>query len=220
MLQLIQSNFKHNINKNQFAIGLLIAMYTAGTIIIGGDLIHNFVLLTPFNLTVSAGLLIWTHQNWSRKMTFITVLSFLVGFFAEMIGTNTGLIFGNYIYGETLGFQIGHVPLIIGVNWFMLIYASAAVVNQFFEKWHWFIKAISSALLMVGLDIFIEPVAMNYDFWNWENGIIPIQNFVGWFFIALFLLCITHYITLIKNKTAIALFIAQLLFFIILNIFL
>ncbi len=218
MLQLIQSNFRNNINKNQFAIGLLISMYTAGTIIIGGDLINNFVLLTPFNLIVSAGLLIWTDQNWSKKITFIAILSFSVGFFAEMIGTNTGLIFGNYKYGQTLGFQIGHVPLIIGVNWFMLVYASAAVINQFFEKWNWFLKATLSASLMVGLDIFIEPVAMQYDFWNWENGIIPIQNFVGWFLISLFLLSITHYFTLIKNKIAIVLFIAQLLFFITLNL--
>lgn len=218
MLQSIHTNFNNNLNRNQFAIGLIIAMYAAGAIIIGGNLIENFVLLTPFNLIVSISLLIWTHDKWSKKMTFIAILSFLVGFFAEMIGTNTGLIFGNYQYGKTLGFQLGHVPLIIGVNWFMLVYATAAVINQFFEKQNWFVKAISSALLMVGLDIFIEPVAMKYDFWNWENGIIPIQNFIGWFFIALFLLSITHYYTLIKSKTAIVLFIAQLLFFITLNL--
>jgi len=218
MLQSIQANFKNNINKNQIAIGLLISMYSAGAIIIGGNLIVDFVLLTPFNLIVSASLLIWTDNQWTKKKTYLALLAFFVGLFAEIIGVNTGLIFGNYTYGQTLGLQIGHVPLIIGVNWFMLVYASAAVINQFFEKWHWSIKAISSALLMVGLDIFIEPVAMEYDFWNWENGIIPIQNFVGWFVISLCLLAVTHYFELIKNKIAIILFIAQLLFFITLNI--
>jgi len=220
MLQSIQPNFNKKINKNQIAVSLLISMYAAGAIIIGANLIEGFVLLTPFNLIVSLGLLIWTDRQWTNKKTYLAFLAFFVGFFAEMIGTNTGLIFGNYTYGQTLGFQIGHVPLIIGVNWFMLVYATAALINQFFERWNWFVKAIFSALLMVGLDIFIEPVAMKYDFWNWESGIIPIQNFIGWFVIALILLSVTHYHTLIKNKIAIVLFLAQLLFFVSLNIFL
>ena len=136
----------------------------------------------------------------------------------EIIGTNTGLIFGEYAYGRTLGFQVGHVPLIIGVNWLMLVYATAAVVNSVAEKQHFVIKAALSAGLMVFLDFFIEPVAIRYDFWSWTDNIIPIQNYVAWFVIAFALLIVTHRIVLIKSKTAIALFIAQLLFFVSLNI--
>ena len=39
----------------------------------------------------------------------------------EAIGVNTGLLFGTYEYGANLGFKIFGVPLIIGVNWTVLI---------------------------------------------------------------------------------------------------
>lgn len=215
IIQTIQSNI--NINKYQFSIGLIFSMHLFGAIIIKGNLIENFILLTPFNLIISLVLMIWTHEKVSKKFITICLISFITGFTFEFIGTNTGLIFGDYTYGQTLGFKIGHVPLIIGVNWLILVYSSAAVVNYFLEKAHIVVKSIISAILMVSLDFFIEPVAMKYDFWSWANDVIPIQNYIAWFVIALFLLIITHHSIIIKNKIAIALFIAQSLFFIILN---
>lgn len=216
ILQTIQT--KININKEILSIALLISMYSAGTIIIGGNLIENFVLLTPFNLLVSISLIFWNHEKWSKKLVLITILCFITGLSVEIIGANTGLIFGEYDYGKTLGLKIANVPLIIGINWLMLVYATAAVVNLFFEKWHFILKAIFSTLLMVGLDFFIEPVAMKYDFWNWANNVIPIENYIAWFVISFCLLSITHRLTVIKNKTAIVLFAVQSLFFIILNL--
>jgi putative membrane protein len=215
IFQTIQSSI--SINKYQFSVGLIFAMHLFGAIIIRGNLIENFILLTPVNLIVSLILLLWTHGEISKKFIFICLISFTTGFTFEFIGTKTGLIFGDYAYGETLGFQIGDVPLIIGVNWLILVYSSAAIVNYFLEKSHVVLKSIISATLMVGLDFFIEPVAMKYDFWSWANDIIPIQNYIAWFIIAFFLLVITHHSVIIKNKIAIALFIAQSLFFIILN---
>jgi putative membrane protein len=216
IIQIIQSSI--NINKYQFSIGLIFAMHLFGAIIIGGNLIKNFILLTPFNLIISLILILWTHEKLSKKFIIICLISFTTGFTFEFIGTSTGLIFGDYTYGQTLGFQIGHVPLIIGVNWLILVYSSAAIVNYFLEESHVVLKSIISAGLMVGLDFFIEPVAMRYDFWSWANDIIPIQNYIAWFVIAFFLLIITHRSMVIKNKIAITLFIAQSLFFIILNI--
>lgn len=216
ILELFQS--KVSINKERFSIALILTMHIFGTIMIGGNLIENFVLLTPFNLLMSLGLLFWNEKNRNKNLLIISILCFSVGLVAEIIGTNTGLIFGEYSYGRTLGFQVGHVPLIIGVNWLMLVYASAAVVNRFGEHLHFAIKAALSAMLMVFLDFFIEPVAMRYDFWSWTGDIIPIQNYIAWFVIAFGLLLVTHKLMVIKSKTAIGLFIAQLIFFVALNL--
>lgn len=216
MLDLIQS--KINFNKERFSIGLILTMHIFGAVVIGGSLIDNFILLTPFNLLISLGLLFWNEENRNKNLLIISILCFSVGLGMEMIGTNTGLVFGEYSYGKTLGFQVGHVPLIIGVNWLMLVYASAAVVNHFGEKLHFAVKAALSAALMVFLDFFIEPVAMRYDFWSWAGDIIPIQNYIAWFVIAFGLLLVTHRLMMIKSKTAIGLFIAQLMFFVALNL--
>lgn len=216
MLDLIQS--KINFNKERFSIGLILTMHIFGAVVIGGNLIDNFILLTPFNLLISLGLLFWNEENRNKNLLIISILCFSVGLGMEMIGTNTGLVFGEYSYGKTLGFQVGHVPLIIGVNWLMLVYASAAVVNHFGAKLHFAVKAALSAALMVFLDFFIEPVAMRYDFWSWAGDIIPIQNYIAWFVIAFGLLLVTHRLMMIKSKTAIGLFIAQLMFFVALNL--
>ncbi|MFK7949903.1 MAG: carotenoid biosynthesis protein [Saprospiraceae bacterium] len=215
ILDLIQS--KANFNKERFSIALILTMHIFGAVVIGGNLIENFILLTPFNLLMSLGILLWNEENRDRNLVIISVLCFSVGLIAEIIGTNTGLVFGEYSYGRTLGFQVGHVPLIIGVNWLMLVYASAAVVNYFGENLHFAIKAVLSAALMVCLDFFIEPVAMRYDFWSWAGDIIPVQNYIAWFVIAFGLLLVTHRLMVIKSKTAIGLFIAQLIFFVVLN---
>jgi putative membrane protein len=54
---------------------------------------------------------------------------------------------------------------------------------------------IIASLLMVGLDFLIEPVAINSDYWSWENNQIPLYNYVCWFLIS-FLIHIVYQ----KNK--------------------
>ncbi|MDC1230112.1 carotenoid biosynthesis protein, partial [bacterium] len=43
------------------------------------------------------------------------------------------------------------------------------------------ISAVLGASLMTGLDVILEVSAPRFDFWEFENGIIPIQNYIGWF---------------------------------------
>lgn len=113
-------------------------------------------------------------------------------FLIEVIGAKTGLVFGAYKYGNTLGFKVFEVPLVIGLNWFFIILRAVNIVQ----------KKINSKLLIaffVGListifDIFLEPVAIKFDYWTWENNIIPLQNYIACFVISfvftLFYICI------------------------------
>ena len=55
---------------------------------------------------------------------------FLAGFVVEMIGTNSGLIFGGYTYGPTLGLKVGETPVLMGLNWIMMIYLTATPVRK------------------------------------------------------------------------------------------
>ena len=41
-----------------------------------------------------------------------------------------------------------------------------------------------AALLMLGIDYIMEPVAIASDFWNWNGTIVPLWNYICWFLIA------------------------------------
>jgi len=75
---------------------------------------------------------------------------------------------------------------------------------------------VFASILMVLTDYIIEPMAGALDFWYWVGGNIPIQNYVGWFFVSL----IIHTILVKMNfkfnfKLCLALLLSQILFFVI-----
>ncbi|HSI77550.1 MAG TPA: carotenoid biosynthesis protein, partial [Lunatimonas sp.] len=144
-----------------------------------------FQQLTPFHLLMSTGLLMYFHRGWNLSFIGFSALAFLTGMVSEIIGVHTGLIFGDYYYGTVLGTTIWGVPLIIGLNWFLLVYLTGELLHLKIQN-HW-IAAASGALLMVGIDFIIEPVAISLDFWTWTSEAIPLENYLGWFFIAFFL---------------------------------
>jgi putative membrane protein len=147
----------------------------------------------------------------------VLVLSFIVGLIAEWIGVHTGLLFGNYYYGNNLGFKYFDVPLVIGLNWGLLVICAGSIANRF--KLETISTVILGAALMTGLDYLMEPVAIKSDFWHWKNGEIPIYNFVCWFLVALPLQWANlKWNKATSNKVYDALFIILVLFFTILNL--
>jgi uncharacterized membrane protein len=204
------------------AILILTILYIVG---IGGFLlkIHpDFPLLTPINLVISLGFALAFHPNWSPQFIVWCLITMVVGFYIEVVGVSTGQIFGNYQYGATLGFKVANTPLSIGVNWLLTAYSAAALVSLATkESFNWFLKSIIAAAVMVSLDSFIEPVAYKIDMWSWQNGVIPFQNYIGWFLTALPLQMLFFLIIKsAKNKVAVAVLLLQFAFFLLLNAFL
>jgi len=188
-------------------------------------------LASPFNLWVSMILVLFFHPQINQSFINTSIGIFLAGFFLEVIGVQSGLIFGKYWYGETLGTKILEVPIVIGANWLLLIYCSNIVTIIFFKLIkkntlkksmldYTFTKAIFSSFLMVCLDYLIEPVAIHLDFWHWQFEKIPSQNFQAWFIIAFLLSCFFLNGKFQKvNPLAILILSLQFLFFISINIF-
>ena len=209
----------NNIANLQFkiSIGLLIAFYFFG---IAGILTNNqtidFLSLTPLNLLVNLFLLLINHQKGTKIQWIIFAFIAIFGFFLEVIGVNTGYIFGDYVYESTLGWKLFNTPLIIGINWLILSYAVVYTFSRFVK--HKIITAFLCACMLLLLDFLIEPVAMNYDFWTWNNNTVPLKNYVAWFCISFFL---CYIISLFKgeskNKLATYLLILQFIFFGIFN---
>jgi len=100
----------------------------------------------------------------------------------------------------------------IGINWLMLVY-SAGIISNLLPLPVW-LKVIMSSMLMVLLDFFIEPFAMRYDLWNWENNTVPLKNYAGWFFSGLLMQCLFFFMKIEKqNVVAIWLYACQFIFF-------
>jgi len=160
----------------------LILVYVSGTI---GFVLNPafFRPFTPFTLMLTAYVFL-IHQPWKTSeygLSFITLI--LIGFTVEIIGVNTGLIFGEYIYGQSMGFAVLGVPLVISLNWALLI-ALGILISKYLSNNRWAASLIS-ALIITGTDFLMEQVCADLDFWQFESGIAGIHNYIAWFLISL-----------------------------------
>jgi bisanhydrobacterioruberin hydratase len=174
-----------------------------------------FQKLVPLNLIISTVILFLFHPKWDIRQVAVFFVLALSGLVVEMVGTHTGLIFGSYTYGNSLGLKILSTPLLIGVNWLVLVYCVHAILPQ--ERQKWFYPFIGAALL-VAFDYVMEPVAIATDMWSWAGESIPVKNYLAWYALALILLFVLRFAG-IRYKNAVAgwLLVIQFLFFLVLN---
>ena len=176
-----------------------------------------FIDMTP--LTLIMYFFILFHKNWDdrKKVTFL-LLTFSWGILAEIIGVNTGLIFGSYEYGQTLGFQIMNVPLVMGIIWVVTSLICGTIASQI--KVRTPIQIFIAVSLMLILDVLIEPIAPKIDMWSFDHssGGAPLSNYITWALVALPLQ--TYFIVNRLGFNIILssnLYASQLLFFAVLN---
>lgn len=163
------------------------------------------------------GLLLLLSEQISAKKAIAYSSIFIGGFLIELIGTKTSLLFGSYQYGKSLGFSIAGVPIIIGLNWLIIVISSVSIVRRLKIEHH-LVCAFLSALLCVVMDYLIEPVAIQYDMWSWNNDGIPLYNYICWFAFSFVFTLI--YIRQSKkyNNTGVSIYIIWSIFFLILNL--
>lgn len=181
------------------------------------SLVPIFKQLVPFHLLLMLALLFVSSGSKSRNIVMFYSGIYLAGFFVEVLGVNTGLIFGEYRYGATLGLKLWNTPVLIGVNWLILVY-SIGVVLEKYQVANKLIFATIGAVAMVLIDFLIEPVAVKFDYWSWSNEIIPLQNYLGWFIVSFIMFLFFSVMEFKKqNPCAIVLLVSQAAFFLILN---
>jgi len=200
------------------SVFVLILLHAVGLIGMLSPWRDLFFSLTPIHLVLASAVMLLNHGDWKRGHIAFLVTCFVVGFFAEVAGVHTGLIFGDYAYGTVLGPKLFAVPLVIGVNWLMLVYGMGMVVVK--VKAHWIVRGILAATLMVLLDVLIEPVAIASGFWSWVGGVPPFMNYVGWFVVAAILQLYFYQLKAVSyNAVAVWLMAIQAAFFGLLNLF-
>lgn len=145
--------------------------------------------------------------DWRRALGLATV-AIGISLGAELVGTATGLPFGDYTYSAMLGYRVlGRVPFPIPLSWFYMLVGALAIVARLTAardgngaRWRW---AAWAALLLVAWDIAMDPAMVNTGHWAWGPGTMfreaglpawlvdfftrdvfygmPLGNWFGWF---------------------------------------
>ncbi len=131
--------------------------------------------------------IVYLTSLWPRAITLRAILFVpLLGWFAEFLGSRTGIPFGRYHYTEALQPQIFRVPLIIPLAWLMMLPPAWAVADAILPQGPAWITAIIAAAAFTAWDLFLDPHLVRWRFWQWEDRgrfylEIPLTNFLGWF---------------------------------------
>jgi putative membrane protein len=200
-------------HRGKLITGLLIIYYTVG---MGLFLIPVtrplFKQLTPLSLIMTFTAVLLMQQQWPGKLILAFFIVFTASLITEMIGVRTGIIFGAYTYGETLGIKILDTPILIGLNWLFLVYCTAAIASR--TQLSKTGRILLGAFLMVAYDGVLEYVAPVTGMWYWENPYPGFRNFLMWFLLSLLFHTLFQMLDLnIENKPAGYLFLIQFIFF-------
>ena len=207
---------KTKLNFENISIALIWLFHVSGILgIIYGNS-NWFISFTPLNLTLNFILLLINCKGNKRVLTII-ILGFLIGMITEILGVQFGWIFGDYQYGNQLGIKFVGVPLLIGVNWALLTVITGAIAQQFyFNK---FMRVLIGVGLMLFLDLLMEPLAPVLDFWVFDGEEAPLQNYLGWAAVAIFLQFGYYFLKVkINGSFPYHLYLLQIIFFSVLLI--
>jgi len=156
------------------------------------------------------------HVGWKRTLTF-TLMGYSIAFGSEWLSINTGFPYGWYYYIDKTSSRelwIAGVPFFDSLSYVFLAYCSystALFILSPLKASRWnvitletrpirrsFSALLLGALLQTGLDIVVDPVALQGGRWFLgqiygyrEQGIhfgVPLSNYGGWLLTSLFLI--------------------------------
>lgn len=141
------------------------------------------------------------HLRWKGCVIYIFI-SYLVAFACEYSSTRNGFPFGYYVYLDETRIRelwISNIPFWDSLSFVFLSYFSwilAAVLRKPFSPSNALMEratTIMGGVLMMLLDVVIDPVALRGDRWflgkiyDYPNGGsyfgVTLSNFFGWFFV-------------------------------------
>ncbi len=179
-------------------------------LLLGGTLAlrpYVFIFLAAYLLLAT-----W-HLGGGRTLAFL-ILGYLAGWAAEFSSIHWGIPFGEYIYIPATVHRelwVAGVPFMDSLSYVFLAYASFSMALLALGRGHWagrgfhleedreFLGSLKvlilAAVLMVTLDIVIDPLALRGYRWFLgqiygypEPGVyfgVPLANFGGWFLVGL-----------------------------------
>ncbi len=150
--------------------------------------LHPLIPINLFNLFIITTILpsLYFFYRWAGSQNTIIVvfiLAFLI-LIIESFGVLTGIPYGSFFYSDSLGIKLfGLVPWVVPFAFIPLLLGTFTFATKYVQK-PWKIVLLS-ALLLVIIDLTIDPILVNLGIWIWFTpGIyygVPFSNFIGWF---------------------------------------
>jgi putative membrane protein len=199
---------------------LLIAVIFHAVGLTGIGILHSDTIAasTPLHLILMGLLTLISFSDQLKPFLIWAAITAMVSFWAEWLGVHTGWLFGSYRYGAVLGTRAFDIPLLIGMNWVVVVAGACSIAGRYFRS-GW-ISIPVAACLAAGYDFILEPVAIKLSYWRWLTPEIPPFNYICWFAFAGLFAVIWNKLQLRGNIFAAGLFVLQLIFFILLRVLL
>lgn len=132
-----------------------------------------------------------THATVFRGLRFTGWLLLVTaggGLLVEAAGVATGVPFGSYRYGTSLGWQLLGVPAVVPMAWTMMGYPALLVGRRISGRA--VAGPVAAGGALASWDLFLDPQMVAAGHWTWA-GVqaprivgIPVVNFGGWFVVA------------------------------------
>ena len=130
--------------------------------IAGLEAVRQLIVASVLLQSLTVFLILLPSWGWRRTTTTLLVTGLLT-LLIEIIGSKTGLLFGEYHYTEQLQPQIGGVPILIPFAWFMMLPPAWAIAERFRASSWLFILVAGAA--MTSWDLFLDPQMVGWDLW-------------------------------------------------------
>jgi len=119
--------------------------------------------------------------KYAFRYLFITLL---FGYFIEYLGVHTGWPFGEYLYDDSLGFNLFGVPLVVPFAWAMMVHPALVAARKVTMKWTF----LYGGALLAAWDLYLDPQMVAAGRWTWVvdgahvpfSPEIPLSNLFGW----------------------------------------
>ena len=198
--------------KEKIIIAVLAIWHLVGFIGFHSDFFYLFSILTPLNMMLSFWVLYVTSKK-SEKLKAILLLTYFIGLAVEVIGINTGIPFGTYVYLEGLGPKIMDTPWVMGLNWVVVSWAAVQSASYFSTQSKLYKWAISIVIMLI-IDLVMEPVAPDLRMWIFAGSGPGLMNYLGWALTsAVIQILLVREVDNHKNHTALAIILLQIIFF-------
>jgi putative membrane protein len=178
------------------------------------------LFITPFALLAAGAYVLGALAPWKQpRLLGFLIGAFLFTFAAEAVGVATGLVFGEYRYGEALGPKLFGVPPLIGLVWCLVALGAVSLSLLLFRRRA--LALVFAPLCCVVFDVVLEQGAVFLGYWTWGNGAaVPLRNYAAWGAISFILTAVFLLLRIdVPSRLPAANVIIQFIFFFIILLF-